>query len=443
MKFEKTRYTSVWKKQLQNGDISYYITYREKGNSSPKRKRVGTKKRGMTAKKAREMLVNNQTYFKPIHQSQAIIEKDYSEFYKQIRGDKVVSLYVLAYEYFVFGIEDRFGTTMALMRQTEKYINGPLNPYGKNYEIATSDMEHLSRLLKALALFTYEPIEASKIRNFHKSIRQFIINIMPIAEFKNKPLDDLDISLTNGCKLYWRDQGKSEKTIADNFHMLKAIISWAYNMEAYKGKNFLANFKIKTARKKRDRYLTEEEVTILMTKLKEQNFNVYLSAYLALITAGRASTVLNIQKKHIDFKTRMITLHNIKKKRIYSIPFTEDKVAFLEKIVKNLENEDYLIHSSRANADKKIPLSKIPPKYYSVVKELFNVGLDPKKDRLTRVNFHTLRHTAATLMVKNKVDLYEVSRFLNHSSIEETQRYAKLDPEDLVTAANAVKLPNF
>ena len=70
---------SVWKKQLQNGDISYYITYREKGNSSPKRKRVGTKKLGMTAKKAREMLVNNQTYFKPIHQSQAIIEKDYSE----------------------------------------------------------------------------------------------------------------------------------------------------------------------------------------------------------------------------------------------------------------------------------------------------------------------------------------------------------------------------
>lgn len=442
MKFEKTRYTSVWKKQLQNGDISYYITYREKGNSSPKRKRVGTKKMGMTAKKAREMLVNNQTYFKPIHQNQAILEKDYSEFYKEIRGDKVVSLYVLAYEYFVFGIEERFGTTMALMRQTDEYKNGPMNPFGKNYEVVT-DMEQLSRLLKALASFTNDPIEASKIRNFHKTIRQFIINIMPISEFKNKPLDDLDITLTKGCKFYWRDQGKSEKTIADNFHMIKAIISWAYNLEAYKGKNFLANYKIKSGRKKRDRYLTEKEVEILMIKLKEQNFNVFLSAYLALLTAGRASTVLNIQKKHIDFQTRMITLHNIKKKRIYRILFAEDKVEFLEKIVKNLENEDYLIHSSRANADKKIPLTKIPPKYYSVVKDLFNKGLDPKKDRLTRVNFHTLRHTAATRMVKQKVDLYEVSIFLDHSSIEETQRYAKLDPEDLVSAANTIKLPNF
>ena len=95
------------------------------------------------------------------------------------------------------------------------------------------------------------------------------------------------------------------------------------------------------------------------------------------------------------------------------------------------------------NADRKKPLSKIPPKYYEMVKELFNNGLDPKKDRLTRVNFHTLRHTAATLMIKNKVDLYEVSKFLDHTSIEETQRYAQLDSDDLVLAASTIKLPSF
>ena len=442
MNFEKTRYTSVWKKQLKNGDISYYITYREKGNSSPKRKRVGTKRGGMTAKEAREKLVNNQKYFKPLHQSSALEKNDYAEYYKAIRGDKVVTLYVLAFEYFVAGIEKRFGTTMALMRQTEEYKNGKMNPFGKSYEVV-DDMEHLSRLLKALAAFTNDPIEANKIRNYHKNIRRFIINIVPIREFKNKPLDELDITLTTGCEYYWRDKGKSEKTIADNFHMIKAIINWSYQMEAYKGKNFLANHKIKTGKKKRDRYLTEKEVVKLMTKLKEKNSNVYLSAYLALITGGRASTVLNIQKKHIDFETKKITLQNIKKKRVYQVPFSEDKEDYLKEIVKHLDEEDYLIHSIRMNADRKKPLSKIPPKYYEVATELFNSGLDPKKDRLTRVNFHTLRHTAATLMVKNKVDLYEVSKFLDHTSIEETQRYAQLDSDDLISAASTIKLPSF
>ena len=442
MNFEKTRYTSVWKKQLKNGDISYYIIYREKGNSSPKRKKVGTKKRGMTASKAREMLVNNQKYFKPLHQSVSLETSDYVEYYKETRGDKVVSLYVLAFEYFVSGIEERFGTTMALMRQTKEYQNGPMNPFGRNYEVV-DDMEHLSRLLKALAIFTNDSIEANKIRNYHKNIRRFIINIMPITEFKNKPLDELDITLTRACEYYWRDKGKSEKTRANNFHMIKAIINWAYQMEAYNGKNFLANYKVKSGRKKRDRYLSEKEVVKLMTKLKEKNSNVYLSAYLALITGGRASTVLNIQKKHINFETKKITLQNIKKQRVYQVPFSEDKEDYLKGVVKYLDEEDYLIHSVRENADRGTPLSKIPPKYYEVATELFNSGLDPKKDRLTRVNFHTLRHTAATLMVKNKVDLYEVSKFLDHTSIEETQRYAQLNVDDLVSAANTIKLPTF
>ena len=443
MGFEKTRYPSVWKKKLQNGDISYYITYREPGDKSPKRKKVGIKSKGMTAKKARSFLVNREGIVS-LNQGNipAIDTKDYAMFYQRIRGDKPVTLYLLAQEYFIVGIEDRFGTVMSLMRETEKYKNGPLNRFGKNFELV-GDLEYLSRLLKAAASFSSDPIEASKIRNYDKNVRQFINNMMPIREFIITPLSDLDYGVIHGCKTYWREQGKSQKTIADNFHMIKAIISWAYNADAYKGSNFLANYKVKTGKQKRERYLTEQEISKLMRRLRKENFNVYLSAYLALLTAGRALTVLNIQKRDIDFEKRLIRLKNIKKKRVYIIPFSEDKDKFLWKATAHLDDDDYLIHSLRTGADKKKPLSKIPVKYYDVVKELFNSKLHPKKDRLIRVNFHTLRHTVATQMIKNKVDLYEVSKFLDHSSIEETQRYAKLDSEDLVSAASTIKLPTF
>lgn len=433
MEFEKTRYPAVWKKKLKNGDISYYITYREAGAKTPKRKRVGTKKTGMTAKKAREILVNNQTYFIPKSKDIAKTKNEYPEFYQIIRGDKTVSLYLLAYEYFIANIDDRFIDTLSLFRQTQKYQTGPLNPYGRNYE-SVLGIEYLNRLLQALASFSPNPIEANKIRNYRKQIQKFITNHMPVQEFKHSELDSLDITIFKGVEKYWKSLGKSPKTIADNFHMIKAIINWAYANEAYKGKNPIANLTISAKKRKRERYLSKKEVQQLIKRVKKENINVYLSVYLALLTAGRASTVLNIQKRDIDFKRNQINLKNIKKDRIYQIPFTKKEKYFLKNIVKNLDDEDYLIHSIRPYANKKIPMSKIPPRYYQIVDELFNQETKKTLDPLNIVNFHTLRHTVATLMIQDKVDIYRVSKMLDHTSIEETQRYAKLGAYDLQEA---------
>lgn len=53
-----------------------------------------------------------------------------------------------------------------------------------------------------------------------------------------------------------------------------------------------------------------------------------------------------------------------------------------------------------------------------------------------QVTFHCLRHTCASMLVMGgpgfpKLTLYEVSRWLGHSSIAVTQRYAHLDPDFL------------
>jgi integrase len=51
------------------------------------------------------------------------------------------------------------------------------------------------------------------------------------------------------------------------------------------------------------------------------------------------------------------------------------------------------------------------------------------------VTFHCLRHTCASMLMMGgygfKLELYEVSRWLGHSDIKVTQRYAHLDPEFL------------
>lgn len=54
-------------------------------------------------------------------------------------------------------------------------------------------------------------------------------------------------------------------------------------------------------------------------------------------------------------------------------------------------------------------------------------------DRIKKVTSHTLRHTAATLLYQKTKDIYTVSKVLDHHSVKVTERYAKYDmPDDLL-----------
>ena len=51
-------------------------------------------------------------------------------------------------------------------------------------------------------------------------------------------------------------------------------------------------------------------------------------------------------------------------------------------------------------------------------------------------SFHTLRHTAASWLVMEGVDLYTVGKILGHKTPRMTQRYAHLSPGYMAAAVN-------
>jgi integrase len=53
------------------------------------------------------------------------------------------------------------------------------------------------------------------------------------------------------------------------------------------------------------------------------------------------------------------------------------------------------------------------------------------KAGITDFHFHDLRHTFATRLVQNGVDLYKVQKLLGHKNIAMTERYAHHYPESL------------
>jgi len=54
-----------------------------------------------------------------------------------------------------------------------------------------------------------------------------------------------------------------------------------------------------------------------------------------------------------------------------------------------------------------------------------------KKARIDDFHFHDLRHTFATRLVQNGIDIYVVKELLGHKTITMTMRYAHHYPESL------------
>lgn len=59
------------------------------------------------------------------------------------------------------------------------------------------------------------------------------------------------------------------------------------------------------------------------------------------------------------------------------------------------------------------------------------------------ITFHCARHTNATLLLANGVDIYTVSKLLGHKELQTTQIYAKLVNEKKIEAVNKIPQINF
>ena len=73
-----------------------------------------------------------------------------------------------------------------------------------------------------------------------------------------------------------------------------------------------------------------------------------------------------------------------------------------------------------------------------VKKTLLKAGLDPDK-----YSSHKLRHTAATLMLQNGVDVRTLQEVLGHEHLNTTQIYTHVDNSELRVAAQANPLAEY
>lgn len=180
--------------------------------------------------------------------------------------------------------------------------------------------------------------------------------------------------------------------------------------------------------KKKERFLTQEELTRLDEILKTQEQLRVLSLFslaairMLLYTGCRLSEILTLQWEDVFLKEGFIHLKDSKtgEKRI---PLNESAKSLLRNL-NRVENNPYIFVGSK------------PGTCLVTLQDAWNkirrlAGLED-------VRIHDLRHTFASLAIKQGVDLYTVSKLLGHKHIATTTRYAHLEMDHLIKATNVV-----
>jgi len=164
----------------------------------------------------------------------------------------------------------------------------------------------------------------------------------------------------------------------------------------------------------RDRWLTEEEEYTLLRNAGNPWW-LYPLLMVALHTGMRKGEILALRWQDIDFRRRILTIHKSKTNMKRGIPLSDT----LTSVLLDLKQNRKLFEIS----GRVFPISD------RSLRQSYNKALE--RSGIENFTFHDLRHTFATRLVQNGVDIYSVQKLLGHTTVSMTLRYTHHYPESL------------
>lgn len=228
------------------------------------------------------------------------------------------------------------------------------------------------------------------------------------------------------CRLYV--QNRATKTTAAprcELAYLRAAINYAWRMGRLLQK---IPVWVPSLNKPKDRFLTRSEAARLLWASRKGLSRDYLPLFIlmGLYTGGRKTALLTLKWSQVNFKENLIYLKSdtgAENKKHATIPITRRLRTFLLLARKRGTPFGNVIHAHQAQ------LQDIKGSFKAAC---IRAGLD-------NVTPHTLRHTAASWMVQAGVPVFEVARYLGHTSSAMVERtYGHLAPNHLHQAAAAL-----
>jgi len=287
------KYTGVYLNRLQDGDISYSVSFKDKHNKM-QRKSIGKKSEGIT-----ERYANN----------------------KRI---EILNLI-------------RHGEDPLAHKKKPKFIFEAIwNFYVENKALSNAiRKDYQGRWAKHMRQDFQIDVTMQKLINFRQRLQA-----------AKKPLSersiDMMIGMIGSAITYWNSRQEN------NFKVHNCVT----DLRAY-DRDHVTKKEKKTRKVQRDRFLTNREIQHLKDTVKALDPDLELYVAVALSTGARLGAIMNIQVKDIsDNKITMIDQKDGDER--YTAYLNPEAKILVEDRIKNLQPNDFLFKLSKTSLQKRL-----------------------------------------------------------------------------------------
>ena len=164
------------------------------------------------------------------------------------------------------------------------------------------------------------------------------------------------------------------------------------------------------------RYLTKEEEKKL---LEVSNPTLRAMIILALNTGMRVGEILNLKWEHVFMKQKYLVALNPKNGKPRKLLINKK----LETVLKSIPVLSEYVFTNPKTKTK-----------YQNIKKTFSRAVE--KAKIPHITFHELRHTVASRLNEQGVDILTIKEILDHSNITTTQLYTHTPRKNVLDAVN-------
>lgn len=247
--------------------------------------------------------------------------------------------------------------------------------------------------------------------------RNHLSTLILLQEFKKDIVfSDLTFEFISSFEYFLQLKGYHINTIAKHMKHLKRHVNIAINKEYIEIQKYaFRKYKIKTIENKHTHLVPEELERLENLILSDRYVKLQksLDAFLFCCYAGmRYSDFINLSSENIvDINQETWLIYkSVKTGTEVRLPlyllFSGKGITILNKYKDNLEDFFHLRDNSNINKDL-IIITRL-------------AGLSK------RISFHTARHTNATLLIYNGINITTVQKLLGHKSVKATQIYTNV-----------------
>lgn len=235
-------------------------------------------------------------------------------------------------------------------------------------------------------------------------------------------IKDINPSTVEQFKLFLNSTSQNDITMNTNIRAIRAILYYFMRCE------YMDVFKIQEIRvtKEPKEIYLDSELKILLKKpnIHKCTFLEYRTWAIEnfLIGTGcRASTLINLRIKDIDFENDLIKYSHNKNRRVQIVPLSITLKKVLIEYLQFRQGEDeegYLFVNAYG---EKCNVSQIS----------HNVAVYNRNRGINKTGVHLFRHTFAMKYLANNGSVFKLQKLLGHSTLDVVKEYVNMQVEDL------------